>query len=89
MKKTLEELLQYNRKGDGKLEGTDGNVYSVIGFTISCLRKSDWSFQDLQDFRELAMDQDTYEDVIALCNSVLEEDMSDEEFWNKLYSLNK
>jgi len=72
MQKTLQELLEKNKKGEGTLVGVDGNVYSVIGFTISCLRKSDWSFQDVASFRELAMSQPSYGNVISLCSSVLE-----------------
>ena len=49
-----------------KLVGCDGNVFSIIGSVIRSLRKAGL-IEKAEEFREKAMRQESYDDVLILC----------------------
>jgi hypothetical protein len=73
----LEDLIQENGKANGNLLGVDGNAFGIMGYTAGRLRMADWPKDDITKVMEIAQ-SGGYDNVIATCLTVLEEDDPDD-----------
>jgi hypothetical protein len=71
MQQKILDLLIKNKPAQGDLSSINNNIYSIVGYTISCLRKADWSYSDLQLFREILMSLNDENEVLRTCKNVL------------------
>ena len=65
------DMVKRNGKVDGNLIGVDSNVFAIIGYAESALR-GNWNNDDVSEFVNQCMNASSYEEVIAMCNFVLE-----------------
>jgi hypothetical protein len=67
----IQELIEKNGKAEGTLEGVDGNVYAVLGYTERQLMRAGWPRDDIQQVMGKATSGD-YNNALATCMSVFE-----------------